>query len=790
MDRSTLLGTKAEVLSFLRGKLRHSTIAKFKAFPVGSWLESPTSVLTDLVRRFAGDVKLIVRSSAIGEEADGMSAGALDSECNIPAGDREAINHAIAKVVASFTKNGRLSSEADQVLVQEYIRDVRISGVILTWDDRLDQPYYLINYDSVARSTSFVTSGKGGKLFKVFKDTKEEELAKTWRSVVVAVKEIEGVFEDSTLDIEFAIDQQHKMHVFQVRKLTDRSSQRALVLKDTGKRLKAAQQEFECLAAQSELLGGKATIFSDMADWNPAELLGARPRLLDRSLYQRLITDQQWNHSRVSLGYTDVGAVPLMVTVGDKPYIDARVSLHSLTPAAVPSSFRKRLVDYGIRCLAKQRELHDKVEFTLAFSCFDFSLECRLNELGKHGFVARERNALRRVLRDFTNALLRSGLKTISSDLRAINNLRKSQLASTSQATPLYLLNRCQTEGVHYFTRLARLAFVALALLKSLVREEIIAPAASDALLQSLSTFPRALRVSLKRLQSRRQPLTSFLQDYGHLRPMAYDITAKRYDQLPSSIWTAARLVDPDPRRNSNLEWKASTAKVARALRKHGFAIDAPTLFTFIRKALEAREYAKFVFTRDLSDALECISSRFALYAVDRNTVANLSIDDVLRFTETPPNEASGRARDIASLAQENASIHRRMSHLALPSTIAAKRDIALIGPSGTEPNFVTQGKVIGRPRFLASDVSTDSESIRGAILLFETADPGFDWVFLHDPMAIITQYGGAGSHMAVRCGAYNLPAAIGCGEHLFEMLKRADSITLDCANERVAPLI
>ncbi len=53
-------------------------------------------------------------------------------------------------------------------------------------------------------------------------------------------------------------------------------------------------------------LVGKHTLFSDMADWNPAEMLGPRPAKLDVSLYRLLITSGAWNTGRVSLGYTDV----------------------------------------------------------------------------------------------------------------------------------------------------------------------------------------------------------------------------------------------------------------------------------------------------------------------------------------------------------------------------------------------------------------------------------------------------------------------------------------------------
>ena len=64
---------------------------------------------------------------------------------------------------------------------------------------------------------------------------------------------------------------------------------------------------------------------------------------------------------------------------------------------------------------------------------------------------------------------------------------------------------------------------------------------------------------------------------------------------------------------------------------------------------------------------------------------------------------------------------------------------------------------------------------------MIEGADPGYDWIFLHGIKGLITKYGGAASHMTIRCAEFNLPAAIGCGEKIYEDLKRANKIKLDC---------
>ena len=45
---------------------------------------------------------------------------------------------------------------------------------------------------------------------------------------------------------------------------------------------------------------------SNMADWNPAEMIGNNPKPLAISLYKNLITDNSWLMSRKIMGYKDL----------------------------------------------------------------------------------------------------------------------------------------------------------------------------------------------------------------------------------------------------------------------------------------------------------------------------------------------------------------------------------------------------------------------------------------------------------------------------------------------------
>ena len=76
--------------------------------------------------------------------------------------------------------------------------------------------------------------------------------------------------------------------------------------------------------------------------------------------------------------------------------------------------------------------------------------------------------------------------------------------------------------------------------------------------------------------------------------------------------------------------------------------------------------------------------------------------------------------------------------------------------------------------------------SIDNKIVFIENADPGFDWIFSHNIKGLITKYGGAASHMAIRCAEFDLPAAIGCSDKIFNNLIKYKKISLDCINHKI----
>ena len=76
--------------------------------------------------------------------------------------------------------------------------------------------------------------------------------------------------------------------------------------------------------------------------------------------------------------------------------------------------------------------------------------------------------------------------------------------------------------------------------------------------------------------------------------------------------------------------------------------------------------------------------------------------------------------------------------------------------------------------------------NLKDKIVVIDSADPGYDWIFTKSIAGLITRYGGANSHMAIRCAELNIPAAIGCGEQFFKLLNDTNLLELNCSKKNI----
>jgi len=197
---------------------------------------------------------------------------------------------------------------------------------------------------------------------------------------------------------------------------------------------------------------------------------------------------------------------------------------------------------------------------------------------------------------------------------------------------------------------------------------------------------------------------------------------------------------------------------------------------------IELRERAKFQFTRAISDVIETIARSGERLKVDRCTMGLVNLDVALSAYKT---ESQWR-HEVLSNIDTNKEAEATYSKVALPAFLPNSNALYVVPNYLSRPNFITSRVVTGPAVVLSASTLPSHKKLSGAVVLIDSADPGYDWIFTHNILALVTQYGGVASHMAIRCAEFGIPGAIGCGPKLFERLCSAARIYLDCAREDI----
>src|ERR1019366_2790719 len=146
--------TKAESLEALAPLLRNGRVLPQVRFSVGDWRSDAAGVLAAVSAAPWGSDRVIVRSSAGGEDGGvgSSQAGRYDSVLGVVGS--AAVTQAIDRVIDSFANDG---SDDDQIFVQPQLDRVAMAGVVFSRNPG-GGPYFVINYDDRSGLTDRVTT--------------------------------------------------------------------------------------------------------------------------------------------------------------------------------------------------------------------------------------------------------------------------------------------------------------------------------------------------------------------------------------------------------------------------------------------------------------------------------------------------------------------------------------------------------------------------------------------------------------------------------------------------------
>lgn len=769
-------GNKSETLLRIQSQTKLSKVLDQLVCEKKEWDDRPKEVLSRINERFH-KTKLIFRSCSANEDNwDTSNAGVFKSILDVDSCDTSAVIHAITDVFKSYENR----SSNGSVLIQPFLTDVSMSGVILTCDLLTGAPYYTINYDDTSGSTNSVTSGKydNTKTVVIFREAlcNFDYGNRTLRSLVEACKEIEAIFDNEKLNIEFGIDKNNQIYIFQARPIVIKNESLeddASVLLSS---IELAKNKFNAIQNDTKTLLGDYTLFSGMTDWNPAEIIGKKPNTLAVSLYNYLITDEIWALQRSEFGYRDVSPAKLVHNFCSQPYVDIRASLNSFVPASLPDEIALKIINAYLYALRDNPNLHDKIELDLAFTVWIPNLK---NEI-KNRFCNIELNDMELdifevALKDITT----TAFSRLDSDVDQIQNLKKNYLNIVQSDLHCIdkidkLLSDCSSYGTLPFAHAARAGFIAITILRSCVRTKHLS---LERMLEFQSSIPTVVS-EIQMAISGNMSMDDLLENYGHLRPGTYDINQMAYWENPKFYF------------HKNAKKKTFTTRKEFSFtdsEKVGFeyflknlrtSLSLDDLIQYIRSGIKAREWTKYQFTKNISTALDYIIAYGTTeLGLTREELGYLSYDDIHIIKSDAIDK-----KTLSTLIRERKRAVNQEQNAKLPIFIKSESDFYGHSQYKSQANYITSLSITAELVFIDK---LFKRNINGKVVAIVSADPGYDWIFSHNIAGLITKYGGANSHMAIRCAELKIPASIGVGEKLYGSLQ-SGHVILDCQNENI----
>jgi hypothetical protein len=751
-------------------KIIGGNVPKLKIYKSGDFFKRPQEIIKDIKKNFKN--KIAIRSCYKDEDKSWKSnAGKYLSFININCKNEEELKIKIKKVILSYKKN----INSSEFFIQEMVKNIKVSGVILTRNLNNYAPCININY-YIGNDSSIVTSGKHGSKNIIYIENSAYKIKKFSKliNVINNIKKLNKI-KNIDLDIEFAIDKKKKIYILQVRKLVVPKNfinypfdQKKLFFK-LEKKIKKQQKKHH------DLIGG-TTYFGVMPDWNPAEIIGIKPRPLALSLYKELITDHIWAQNRSIYGYKNLDQFHLMTTFYGTPYIDIRIDFNSWIPKNLPATLSKKIINKYLNVFKNKKYLHDKVEFEILFTCYSLSTEKKIDERLNQLINSKEK----KILLDNLKKINLTAIHKIDQDHLLMKELIKKQnLIKKSSHYYLdkiyFLLEDCKKYGTLPFASLARCAFISTEILNSFVEEKIINNEERLKFLSTIKTISTEMRADLYKNKK------SFLKKYGHLRPGTYEITSINYRNNFSNYFNNYHSFKNLQKTDYFEFTQNQKEKIDRFINKTKIYKNFDELINFIIKSIKYREYAKFVFTKSIDLVFENLEKFGSKYNLNKDNLSYIKINKIFDLHSSFSNYES--IKNLKKHILENKKEYNNNKLINLPEVITCGKDLFIQNKDQTKINFISNKSITGK---IYEIKKLELCSNINGIVCIENADPGYDFLFSKNITGLITKYGGQNSHMAIRCAEINLPALIGVGEKMYDLIIKNKFIKIDCVLRKI----
>lgn len=776
-----IFNSKAQNLIFLKNKAKRINVLPLLCFAFSEYKKNKTAFINQILNTF--QTYMIVRSSAHNEDQTTQSnAGIYRSVMNVKPTPKS-----LATAIEAVGKDYKHTE--DEILIQPMLKDIWISGVIFTRDHSTGAPYYIVNYTTDGKTDTITSGSAQGKKIIISRACKLNDAAKElpMKQLLTTTKQIERIFGSDALDIEFAFDSQKKLYILQVRPLVIQSAYSDAEISDARffAHLDALYEEIRKSDRNKTGLHGNHSIYSMMTDWNPAEMIGSKPNLLALSLYKTLITDDIWSVQRKNYGYKNVAPHPLLYAFSGCPYIDVRTDFNSFLPAGLSSKTACDILQHYLDDLKRQPELHDKAEFRILFTCAALTTRESVQKRFARILSPKQIDEFINCLRTITNNVFAPNLPLYQKDIAAVKKLEV--LGKTLFAKEICfeekirgLLDLCRQYGTLPFAGIARTAFIGRQFLDSFSEKKIITKKNYRDFVRSIAIPSQKIQSDIIKLKEGKITRKRFLNKWGHLRPNSYDILSLRYDEDFETYFDAKSPYKPVQKKVKKYSFgKKQLQQIDELLAREGLCFSAKHLVKCIKESIVWREESKFIFTKILSRILSLIKEYAHTLGISEKDIANVSIDDIVKQFKTTTAKKDFLIKKI----KQGQADYAYTKYIKLPEVLISAADICCFEQNENIPNYVTQRKIKAN---IVTEDKIHTANCCHKVVCIRAADPGYDFIFTKNISGLITQFGGANSHIAIRCLEQNIPAVIGVGEKRFNELRQAELVEIDALNKQV----
>ncbi len=468
--------------------------------------------------------------------------------------------------------------------------------------------------------------------------------------------------------------------------------------------------------------------------------------------------------------------------------MDVRLSFNSFLLKNTPSSIKEKLVNHWINLLKLHPEYHDKVEFLISLNCFTFDDSKSIQYKLPKNISLKDKKTLLSSLKKITLNFIKEK-KIIDKQIKKIIKLDEEKFKEFKTNDIIdkikLKIRLCKNLGTLPFSILARFAFISFSILKSLIKQKIITRQEKDNFLRSIKNVTTIFLEDIGNYKLGKITKNVFYKKYGHLRPGTYDILSKNYREsaILSKIDNKKNLITQNKK---FILSNKSKNKFKKILYKNNINnLEPDEFFDFFHKSIKYREQAKFVYSKSINQILIMLIKYGKNYKLNKKQVSFLDLNSIFSIEKKLSNYKEKKAR-LEQLIKKNINYDEINKRIKLPQLIYDKEAAHIIPHITSTPNFITTKKIASKFREINS--RNLNVKISNKIVLIENADPGFDWIFDKGINGLITKYGGANSHMAIRCSELNLPAAIGIGEKKYIEITNTKNknIELNCLMKKI----